>query len=84
MIAALDLNVYGPLVAVLAAIGAFLKIIFKNNDQRDVRHDAEMARQRHEFTTFLGNHMSKNTQAQEEVASALRSLADEIRWGSRT
>lgn len=73
----------GAIVAILAAMGGILKLILSHLDKESKRHDEEMGAQRQQFTTFLGNHMSHNTKAMEDVARQLTELTREVRYEHR-
>lgn len=53
--------------AVIAAMSVILKLVL-----------AALKDQREGFETFLGNHMSKNTQALEDTANAVRQHTHEL------
>lgn len=69
MDASLITAIGGLLAAV--SVGALLKIVsrfLKHIEKKDA-----------DFTTFLGNHLSKNTRAMERVAERLESVEDSVR-----
>lgn len=63
---------------VLAALGAVIKIVLDAIGKQDDRHSTAMTEQRAGFEKFLGNHMSKNTAALNDMAMAVKLLREEI------
>jgi hypothetical protein len=69
---------FGALAAVLAALGGVLKLVLdhlrKMTDQHTAAIDAMQARQE----TFLGNHMSGNTRALNDLVTVTGELVDSV------
>jgi len=80
----------GAIVVVVAAIGGLLRVLFRYLNRREEAHDTFVAEmraahdqaitsQREAFTSFLGNHMSRSTDAMVNVGLNLERLTAEIR-----
>jgi hypothetical protein len=63
----------------LVGIGALVTLVkwfLKREKEKDAAFLGHIEKKDEQFTTFLGNHMSGNTKAMQEVAAELRSLRE--------
>jgi hypothetical protein len=69
----------GAVAAVPAAMGGVLKLVLDHLRRMDEKHTLAIEKMQERQEKFLGNHMSGNTRALENVARKLESLAQEVR-----
>lgn len=64
---------------VLAAMGGVLKLVLDHLKRMDEAHNAAIKDLQRRQELFLGNHMSANTKAMQDVAQQLERLTDDAR-----
>lgn len=73
MLAAVDPTI-AVLPAIITAMGLILKTVLNALKEQRQGFEAALKEQRQGFEAFLGNHMSKNTQALENLATEVKQL----------
>lgn len=64
----------GSMAAVLAALGGVVKIVLDFQRSSEERHIEANAKLEERFEKFIGQHLERNTRAQERVADRLAAL----------
>lgn len=74
----MDFTGIGALTAVLAALGGVVKLVLDALAKQDERHNAAMEAMQKRNETFLGNHMSGNTKALNDLTEVIAQLVVEV------
>lgn len=67
----------GALAAILAALGGVIKIVLDSMARQTDKHIEAMERQEARQEKFLGNHMSSNTKALNDLVDVISQLVEE-------